>query len=250
MKEWLMKLGLIESNYRGNDIPTGVGVFFIPPLLLFWIIYLVFNLGNYLILVRLIYLITIVSGVSFIDDLTGEKKYQGFKGHFSQLIRGNLTSGALKAIIILLAAVMVLDWTGSWFLRLTDLGIIVLMTNFLNLLDLRPGRSFKFFLLTSLVLVLLLPSYLIYIFPLYLLSLIYLPFELNGRVMLGDTGANLLGVILGYGFSSTRASLTGKILLFIFLLALTLLSERYSFSKIIKDNKFLNWLDMLGRNEN
>ena len=121
------------------------------------------------------------------------------------------------------------------------------MTNFINLLDLRPGRAIKFFILFSLLLITMLPFIWIYFLPIFGLIIPYTYYELKGKVMLGDTGANVLGVILGYCFT-LWPSLIGKLILLVSLLILTMISEKYSFTEYIAKVKFLDWLDRLGRN--
>jgi hypothetical protein len=64
--------------------------------------------------------------------------------------------------------------------------------------------------------------------------------------MLGDAGANALGAMLGAAAARTlprgvRAGLLGGIV------ALTVTSEKVSFTKVIAATPPLNWLDMLGR---
>ena len=64
--------------------------------------------------------------------------------------------------------------------------------------------------------------------------------------MLGDAGSNFFGVITGFGFSRW-GNVTGKIILCSFLLLLTFISEKYSFSKYIEKNSFFHWIDKLGQ---
>lgn len=243
---WLQGKGLMRANYRGDTIPTGAGAFFLTGSIITWIIFLISGLGNPDIIVRLIFLISVIGAAGLIDDMLGEKDFQGFRGHFSRLFKGRITTGAFKAIIAFITVLLVIDKTPAWAVVIINLGLILLMTNLINLLDLRPGRALKFFLLFSLLLLLSLPSFLIYALPIYLLSLFYLPYELQGRVMLGDTGANLLGAFLGLGYSY-GLSLPVKIILLALLILLNLLAEKYSFTRIISGNRVLNWFDRLGR---
>lgn len=64
--------------------------------------------------------------------------------------------------------------------------------------------------------------------------------------MLGDAGANALGAMLGAAAAaslprSARAGALGVIV------ALTLVSEKVSFTRVIERTPPLHWLDMLGR---
>ena len=72
-----------------------------------------------------------------------------------------------------------------------------------------------------------------------------LPEDLGERAMLGDSGANALGAMLGVAAASlprrSRLVVLGTVA------ALTAASERFSFTKVIARTPALNWLDMLGR---
>ncbi|HEX6450524.1 MAG TPA: hypothetical protein VF060_13805 [Trebonia sp.] len=77
-------------------------------------------------------------------------------------------------------------------------------------------------------------------------ALALLPDDLGERAMLGDGGANALGATLGAAAAATlprpaRAGLLAGIT------ALTLASEKISFTKVIERTPPLRWLDMLGR---
>jgi UDP-GlcNAc:undecaprenyl-phosphate/decaprenyl-phosphate GlcNAc-1-phosphate transferase len=242
----LERIGLIRGNYRGDSILTGAGVFFLLLCNITWIAYLVTGQGNHDLLVRLLFLITLISLAGLIDDMLGKRDIQGFKGHFTSLLHGRLTTGAFKAIIGFSVVLLIMDFKLAWSVIIIRVGLILLITNLLNLFDLRPGRALKFFFIFSLLLLYFLPSFLIYIIPVYCLSIFYLPFELKGRVMLGDTGANMLGALLGFGYSY-GLTLNLQIIILTILIILTLLSEKYSFSQLIGSNSFLNWLDQLGR---
>ncbi len=73
---------------------------------------------------------------------------RGWRGHGSAVLRGELSTGALKAAGSLGLALLAMSWLGlsdgRWLLAA---GVLVLATNAFNLLDLRPGRSIKAFVL-------------------------------------------------------------------------------------------------------
>jgi hypothetical protein len=73
-----------------------------------------------------------------------------------------------------------------------------------------------------------------------------LPADLGERAMLGDTGANALGAGLGLAVAAdaTRPQLATVLTA---LVALTLASERVSFSKVIASTPGLREFDALGR---
>jgi hypothetical protein len=64
--------------------------------------------------------------------------------------------------------------------------------------------------------------------------------------MLGDAGANALGAMLGVA-AATALPRPARIGLLAGIVALTGLSEKVSFTRVIARTPALNWLDMLGR---
>ncbi len=183
------------------------------------------------------------------DDLFGDRTRKGLAGHLKALGRGRVTTGAVKAAGGLAVAGLVsLWWDDSAWLSIVDMLLIALSANLINLLDLRPGRASKAFLILWL--------------PLYAapassdfreLSAVlagataaWLYADLTERGMLGDSGANMLGAVLGAGVVLTAAP-AGRIVVVAVLAGLTLASERWSFSSAIERLAPLRWLDGLGR---
>jgi len=64
--------------------------------------------------------------------------------------------------------------------------------------------------------------------------------------MLGDTGANILGISLGY-YSTLFLSFSGKLMLLVLLILLNIAAERLSISALINNSRILSYLDSLGR---
>ncbi len=246
MNDWLVKTGLIKFNYKDQLVFTGAGIILVFFIVFSWLMFIIADFGKTIITGKLIFLVTITGSVGFIDDLVGRKDYQGFKGHFTQLLSGRLTTGVFKAIVSFVAVLLVINWEQSLFKLMVDTGLILLMTNFFNLLDVRPGRTLKLFFLISLILIIGMSVYRIYLLVIYFFLMLYLPFELQEKVMLGDCGANMLGVVIGFILSKWQFVI-GKTLVLFLLLILTFFSERYSFSKYIGRNRILNWIDHLGR---
>jgi hypothetical protein len=73
-----------------------------------------------------------------------------------------------------------------------------------------------------------------------------LPDDLAGRSMLGDTGANCAGALLGTALVE-RTGLRGRLLALAVVTVLTLASEQVSFTKVIESTPGLRELDALGR---
>ena len=133
----------------------------------------------------------------------------------------------------------------GWLDLIIDAGLVALSANFLNLLDLRPGRAAKAFLLLGLPLNLTGADS----GSLKMLSWAvagYLPWDLRRKAMMGDTGSNTLGAALGWQ-AARGLPLIPKAVLTALLIGLNLLSEKVSFSTLIERSRFLHFLDQLGR---
>ena len=127
-------------------------------------------------------------------------------------------------------------------------GVLVLATNVFNLLDLRPGRAIKAFVLLGAGLTL----GTLEVRPLWSLGLFAAPavvaglYDLRERAMLGDTGANLLGALAGLWLVLTL-SRTGQLIALALLLAITVYGELRSISGFVERTPGLRALDSWGR---
>lgn len=246
--------GVIAKNYLSDDIPTGYGI-----VLLFAFTFV------YVFMAPLFLLLGIGEGSLFwaagaaslwivllgwLDDTLGDHSAKGFKGHFAVLKQnGVFTTGLLKAIGGGAAALAVATVTSSNGFEWIVHGLLIaLMTNWLNLLDLRPGRAVKFYLLGGFALFLIAwPQPFVFLFmPLILLATATLRDDLAGRLMLGDSGANLLGMQLGIFAAATLpvSVCIGAVLL---LSAGHVYAERRSLTELIVRTSWLKKLDNWGR---
>lgn len=192
-----------------------------------------------------------------IDDLMETGSAKGLRGHLSALARGEVTTGGLKVLGIpaasLLAAAVVREprpLAGSAvFGRCVDTvlagGVIAGSANLVNLLDLRPGRALKAAGLVTVLGPLHGPAAVLSGGVLGTAAAVWGE-DLAGRTMLGDTGANALGAALGTrtALQGTRGELLGVLSL---LVALTLASEKVSFTRVIEATPVLRELDAWGR---
>ncbi len=247
MHNWLDQIGLLKENYKNEKIPVFGGLIILVFSILGWILFLITDTGKPVIIERLIFLSLIIGLTGLLDDIKGGTEIKGFSGHFIALINRNLTTGALKAIISLLTVLIIYYFPGQNLLAfLLNISIFLFFTNLFNLLDLRPCRSIKCFFLFSIIIMVLIPVFTLYLVPVFLILIPYSYYELGGKIMLGDNGANTLGAIMGYGFS-LWTSTGGKILLLLFIIIVNFLAEIYSFTNYISKNRILNWIDQLGR---
>lgn len=184
------------------------------------------------------------------DDVTsGRGGESGFRGHLRALLNGRLTPGMVKAGGGML---LTLSVAALWEFRiaevLLDAVILALAANLFNLLDLRPGRAIKAFFATWAPL-----AFFSWQTPYLPISAVFaagagvwLGVDLREEGMLGDSGANVLGAVIGAGVVLTM-SVEGRLVVMAVLTALTLASERWSFGDIIDRVPPLRWVDGLGR---
>jgi UDP-N-acetylmuramyl pentapeptide phosphotransferase/UDP-N-acetylglucosamine-1-phosphate transferase len=196
-----------------------------------------------------------VSGlVGGYDDLAGARPEQardkGLAGHLAALRAGRVSAGAVKVAGIGAAAAVaaVLTARGRGPAALVDgvltTGLVAGTANLVNLLDLRPGRAGKAGALAAAA-TLGGPAGGLVAGPLGA-TLAVLPEDLGERVMLGDCGANAVGALLGLRLASIRGRAPRAGLL-AGVVALTLASEKISFTKVIEATPGLRELDRLGR---
>ncbi|MEE6273184.1 hypothetical protein V2J56_07475 [Georgenia sp. MJ206] len=195
-----------------------------------------------------------------LDDLTEDPAgaTKGLRGHLGSLARGRVTTGALKVLGIgagSLAAAAVLTvgtpaaGPAPGLRRVGDTlargALIAGTANLLNLFDLRPGRALKVAAGLGGVLAVAGGPGGRAAAGVFGVALTSLPSDLGERTMLGDTGANALGAALGTSLAVHRSPLvrTGALA---GVVALTLASERVSFSAVIRRTPLLRRLDEWG----
>jgi UDP-N-acetylmuramyl pentapeptide phosphotransferase/UDP-N-acetylglucosamine-1-phosphate transferase len=192
-----------------------------------------------------------------LDDLAGDSCSKGLRGHVSALREGRLTTGVVKILGLaatgLLTAVLVdrrrdgrpAASPAATVATVAAGAVVAGMANLVNLLDLRPGRALKAVLMPALV------SAATGRLDATVASaggaaVGCLSDDLAGRSMLGDTGANAAGAILGCALIG-RTALRGRVASLAVLAALTLASEKVSFTRVIESTPVLRELDALGR---
>jgi UDP-GlcNAc:undecaprenyl-phosphate/decaprenyl-phosphate GlcNAc-1-phosphate transferase len=258
--------GQVHANYRGRRLPFPLGV--LAPL------------AAALALVPLMLLARLAStslfhpeiapvalyalGVALlglIDDTLGEhlgesgapasgaRPPRGWRGHGAAVLRGELSTGALKAVGALGLALLAMDALGlsdgRWLLATA---VLVLSTNVFNLLDLRPGRTLKAYVLLAAGVVIGSGE----LRSLWTVGLFAGPvlvagaYDLRERAMLGDTGSNLVGALAGLMLVLTLSE-TGQLIALGLLLAITVYGELSSISALIERTPGLRELDSLGR---
>jgi len=187
------------------------------------------------------------------DDLKGSGARRGFRGHLGALAGGEVTSGAVKIAGIGatgLAAALVAgarDGDGASVLDTAiNAGLIAGGANLINLFDLRPGRAIKVTLASAAALSAGTPAGRRAAAAPSGAALALLPDDLAERAMLGDSGANALGAMLGAA-AATALPRPARVSVLAAVTGLTAASEVVSFTRVIERTPPLRWLDMLGR---
>jgi hypothetical protein len=185
------------------------------------------------------------------DDIVGARPEQaavkGLRGHLLALLHGRVTAGTVKAAGLAatgLAAAALLPGRRRPLDVALAAGLIAGTANVVNLLDLRPGRALKAGLAVGLPLTAG-PAGCLAAGPVGAAAGL-LAADLDERVMLGDAGANGLGALLGLALAA-RTGTAGRVALLAGLTALTLASERVSFTALIDSTPWLRAIDRVGR---
>ncbi len=164
-----------------------------------------------------------VAALGLVDDLAAGPE-RGFAGH----LRAGRTTGVLKLVGIPLAGLLATR-------RLSGALLVGLAANALNQLDTKPGRALKAYALAALPLrAPLLPA------------VILAPYDLREMAMLGDSGSNSLGALLGLN-SVDRLTGRSRWLAIGALAGLNLRGELRSLGELIERTPVLRELDRLGR---
>ena len=192
--------------------------------------------------------VVIVAAAGLVDDLAGGPA-RGLRGHLRALKDGQVTTGIGKAVVTVGAAALVAAVADgrSASERFAAIVTIAGCANVWNGLDVRPGRAIKAFLLPALA------------FgaagdPLAHgtvvggigAALVALPSDLAERAMLGDAGANALGFLAGVMVADLVdgpwVSVAAAIAV-----ALNVVAETVTYSRVIDAAPALRWVDRLGR---
>ena len=247
---------LERENYRGHKLATAAGILIVVAVLVVEAARAVLGalgLGDQpgLTVDRSLVLFAVFGFglLGFVDDVLGDGTARGFKGHVGALAHGQITTGFLKLFGGAGIAVVLVATPGFATGRrlLVDAVLIALAANLGNLLDRAPGRTLKCALVAYVPLALVLgtgPAG-VAIAPAMGAAFALLPDDLAERVMLGDTGANIVGAVLGLGVVLGRGETT-RVTALMIVVVLTVLAEVVSFSKIIDRVAPLRVLDRLG----
>lgn len=250
ISKMLEKSGMIRANYKGDMIPVGLGLAFIPTLIINSVILIYSNIvpEKIIIIYMLLFASIAMSFVGIIDDSLGNRGVTGLLGHFKALFKGTLTTGAFKALLGgFVGLTLAVTISKSIPNIIVATLVVALSTNMMNLFDLRPGRAIKVYTLLAIIIFIASAKFQREVMMLIVPAVLaYFYFDLRALTMMGDAGSNVLGVSLGV-FIVSSFGLAVQVVCLILLVLIHILTEKFSLTKIIENNKFLNYLDRFGR---
>jgi UDP-N-acetylmuramyl pentapeptide phosphotransferase/UDP-N-acetylglucosamine-1-phosphate transferase len=185
--------------------------------------------------------------VGFLDDLYGSAAFRGIKGHLSALRQGTVTTGLIKLVASPIMATLfaALEYGINNWLAYVYIIMISASSNAFNLLDLRPGRSQGFAIISLLAILTIFHAPIGFAAVLVLLITI-IP-DARAKVMMGDSGAITIGAgiaLVVIASSNITLSVTYTLLV----VGLNLVAEKYSLGTLIAQNVVLRKIDsFLGR---
>lgn len=253
---------LARSNYRGRTVPTAGGVLLALAVLVVEAgraFFEAFGVGDDpgLSAARNVVLLAVFGFglLGFIDDIVARGDDRGFRGHVGALLRGRVTTGLLKlvggagvAVVLVADPASVNAGSGSGGRLVLDALLVALAANLGNLLDRAPGRVIKVSVVAYLPLALVIGTsgLGVAIAPVIGAAVGLLVPDVRERLMLGDTGANILGAVLGLGVVLGLGTV-GRTVVLVVVAALNVAAELVSFSEVIDRVPWLRALDRLGR---
>lgn len=242
---------LRARNYRGLELPLGSGVAILGGSLVGW--GTLDLLGDLLkapepsaALSGFVLLAFGFGLLGLYDDLAGSGRERGWKAHLGAVRDARGTPGALKLLGGISIALIAAPSPDGLLWGLARAVVIALCANLFNMLDLRPGRASKVFILAAAPLSVL---SVIVAAPLAIAvaaTAVCLRADLRERIMLGDVGANALGAIVGAALvvhATHGALLVGLAILGV----LHLLADRPGLSVLIDKVRPLRVADRAGR---
>lgn len=256
---FLRQHGMTAPNYAGDIIPVGSGA----------VVALLIGLfGTVAELLRLhpfgfapfadppsyirgdMASLMLVFAIGWLDDCVGDKSAKGMRGHLRKWREtGTPSTGIVKAAAAAVAALwVVIPDSGGLAGKMFDGLTIVLATNAMNLLDVRPGRAWKCFFIGAGIVVLGDPTMTgsLWLIPAAAGGIALMRGDLRGVHMLGDSGSNLLGFVLGRSLAYAAPDWLQAAALAV-LVAMHWTAERGSISAWIERHKWVRWLDRFGR---
>lgn len=249
--------GQVRPNYRGRQLPFPAGIAIVLAALIALLVLAPLQQSK---AARVLHPETVpsllfvfgVAWLGLLDDLLGDRLAggaRGLRGHGRALLRGQLSTGSLKALgtsglALYVVSTRSLD-TAHWLLAGA---VLVLATHAFNLFDLRPGRSVKALVLLGVGLTLGAgsPRVLYALGPLVGPALVVGCWDVRELALLGDCGASALGALAGLWLVLALPAL-GQAIALVVMIGISLYGEFRSLSALVERLPLLRHLDSLGR---
>ena len=189
----------------------------------------------------------LVFAAGMVDDLMPGGP-RGIRAHIRAIAQGHVSSGIVKLVVVTAVAVVTVASSGGrpGWVRIAGVLLLAACANLWNGLDVRPGRALMFAYLAA-------PAFgacpwaaAPFVPGVGLAAVLVLPLDAGERAMLGDAGANLLGFTVGvalYGALTDAQVVAGALVA----IALNVLAETVTFSRVIDAVPPLRWFDRIGR---
>lgn len=245
--------GFTVTNYRGVPLPCPLGLLFPAALSVAFVplcAAVVLGADPEVLALSGFVFPVLVSVLGLADDAFSSAS-RGLRGHLRATLRGEFSTGALKAVGIAGLALGTTygaygDDDARW---LASALVLTLATNLFNLVDLRPGRAVKAYLLVVAGCAVLAWDEALFQGMSTFTAVVVVCglFDLRERGMLGDTGSNAIGAAAGVWLVGTLDSTSGLLLAAAVLLALTAYGEFRSISAFVERTPGFRHLDSLGR---
>jgi UDP-GlcNAc:undecaprenyl-phosphate/decaprenyl-phosphate GlcNAc-1-phosphate transferase len=243
-----MRWGRIATtNYRGVPVPRSLGIALALLATASTLVYAAVRHAGAAAWAALAGML-LVFAAGLIDDLVPIGP-RGFRNHLRELASGRMTTGILKVIVTVGASVVAvgLQAEHAGYARIAAAVLVAASANVWNGLDVRPGRALKAFVVVCVAFAIWgdlsdVPA----IAGLAAGAIVALPFDLTERAMLGDGGANLLGFAAGLAVADLLTDPwvpVGAVVA----VALNVLADTVTFSRVIDATPPLRWADAIGR---
>jgi UDP-N-acetylmuramyl pentapeptide phosphotransferase/UDP-N-acetylglucosamine-1-phosphate transferase len=245
-----------RRNYRGLELPAtaGIGAIIgiISGLVLTAVLHMLFQSSRMLTDGNQagLFFLAAIAAFGFLglwDDVAGTPEERGWRAHLDALAHGRATAGAIKLLGGAAASLIIagaLERGFGW--TIVDAIVIALSANAMNLLDKRPGRAGKWFLLAAIGLMIVGGPTAPGLAAAIGAVLLTMPYDLRERAMLGDAGANAMGGLLGVAIvvDSTH---TFRLVALVLLALVTVFGARPGLSRVIESVGPLKRFDAAGR---
>lgn len=238
---------LMVRNHRGEPVPRTLGLLLGGAGVVSTLLVLGVDRGLHPAGIATAVGACLVLAAGIVDDVVGEGP-RGLRGHLRALQRGRVTTGILKAMVLVACSIVVVSQVDGRALVDRLLGVILIAAcgNLWNGLDVRPGRAFKAFLPIGVIGMLVGPVWIQPGLPgIALASVPLLIRDLRERAMLGDGGSNLLGYCAGVALYAALPS-WALVLATAAVVAGNLAAETVSLSTLIDRSSLLRAIDRAG----